>query len=614
MMKRSWFVITLALSSAMMLEAGFYCGNAVGDDSPDAVSDSSPNVDRQVELLTVTDPDLELKGIKLGWAGDIRQVWAAALRHTESDLRRELADSIVQANRAGMPGLEDLSDELLGVLQTIDERIDTRTAAAAALIDLDRSDLAEDLAAAAADGSLSLQRVIEPALARWDYAPAREIWLERLAEPSHPELLRLAVEGLGEVHDARAIGPLSEILHSPHQDAASRLTAARALARLNPPDTLRWAGRWLDQGDVAGDSGMAAKRFATRLKRQLAVELLVQQSSPEALRLLEIAADSEFPTVAGVALRRLLELDRDSVVGRAERMIGDRDANIRQVILLALADEPTPAAIGWLIRALDDSVPDLRQQARRSLLKHAADDRLREVVVDQAAVTLDGESWRSLEQAMIVLTELRHRAIKRRLVELIDHRRDEVQVTAGWAIKHLFEPDDAAEVLELARRVTAEIDSGSVASIRSDVQAHLFEALGKLNHRPAVEDLKGLIRKDSPYAVESRAAAIWALGFLLQAPADATLIRSLEARLADVESVPPEYDEVRAAAAIALGRIADPDSLPELRAWYRSDGPNRLVGRSSGWSVMRLTGEQLPPAEPLLGTVSNWVIDPLDSE
>jgi len=132
-----------------------------------------------------------------------------------------------------------------------------------------------------------------------------------------------------------------------------------------------------------------------------------------------------------------------------------------------------------------------------------------------------------------------------------------------------------------------------------------------LKHRPATDLLLKALPKGAPYTVQSRASAIWALGFLLKPEGDAATIRLIEARLADANSVPMEYTEVRAASAIALGRIADPESLKELRQWYKAEGPNSPVGRSSGWAVMQMTGEPLPEVVVAKRPVINWFVEPL---
>src|SRR5205823_3301291 len=58
-----------------------------------------------------------------------------------------------------------------------------------------------------------LRNLVEPALARWDYRPARAVWRERLRDPiARPQDLLLAIRGLGAVCDERALGLLRELV------------------------------------------------------------------------------------------------------------------------------------------------------------------------------------------------------------------------------------------------------------------------------------------------------------------------------------------------------------------------------------------------------------------
>ncbi len=558
-------------------------------------------IDRGIDWETRTDPRLELEPPVRVWNVDMRPVWGAALRHSDSDLRREIADSITQAHRLGMPGLAELRDDLRRVLESSDELVVTKTAVAAALVELDIRDLAPLLADQAAEGPLSLQQIVEPALARWDYEPAREIWLGRIGDrTADPELVRLAAVSLAEVRETQAAEPLAELLLSPISPPTVRLAAARSLARLDPPDLLRWSDRLFS--GVSSDASF---------DRQLGVELLTKQSSSEAIELLERYAEQPSPSVAAVALRRLLELDPSRVLARADEAISNRDANVRQITLEALATDSTPSSIQWLAHALDDRVPDLRREARRSLLRHAIQDAARPVVIERTEEAFQTESWRAIEQSIIVLTELEQRYITDRLLDLIHHSRAEVMTAAAWGLKHLSVPDDAEVVLAAAQRLTEEVGASPMPH-RAMVQAHLYEALGLLQHRPAVELLRQLIPKNASNYPTTRAAAIWTLGLLLEHPGDAEIVRALEARLADTESIPPEDNDVRAAAAVALGRVADPDSLEELRRWAEIEHPNSNVGRSCRWAVTQMTGESFPDVEPSEREVSDWPLMPFN--
>lgn len=558
------------------------------------------DINRQVDHQTLRDPALDLKPAVLTWPVDFRPVWRAALLHPESDLRSQAIASIRHAHRFGMPGLGGLEDALRTVLLDDKAQAATRTAAAAALVELDCRQSASLLMEKSAAGPLHLQLAVESGLAKWDYPAARDMWLARLNDQSaHFDLVRIAMESLAQVGDLRATEPLSKVMLSPLQSPPNRLIAARALGTLAPIETLQWSERLL--------SGVSQD---PNLDSQLGVELLANQSSPQAIELLQKYSKWPSAPVVSVALQRLLSLEPSRVLADADQTILNDDANVRKVTVAALMGDPTPGSIKLLADALNDPIPNIRREARRGLLRHASDETLRPVVIEHAMRVFGVDSWRGLENAMIVLTELRHREIKQQLIPLINHPRTEVQITAAWAIKNLFETADGPTVLSLAQTITKEIDSGGPMS-RSSIQAHLHEALGMIGHRPAVEDLAKLIPKSSRYTAQSRAASIWALGLLLESPQDASLIRLLEERLADSNSVPMEYREVRAAAAITLGRIADPGSLAELRTWYKNEGYNSSIGRSCGWAILQMTGEPLPDATAPTQQINDWFIEPL---
>src|SRR5437588_687306 len=85
-----------------------------------------------------------------------------------------------------------------------------------------------DLPAPAGDGDL--RDLVEPALARWDYRPARATWLERLRDAqAAPRDILLAIRGLAAVREVQAADRLREIALSADADATVRLEAARAL-------------------------------------------------------------------------------------------------------------------------------------------------------------------------------------------------------------------------------------------------------------------------------------------------------------------------------------------------------------------------------------------------
>ncbi|WP_164101583.1 hypothetical protein [Candidatus Laterigemmans baculatus] len=569
-----------------------------------------PDPDPRITWARTADPPLELGPIQIRLPEGIEALWLKALRHSESDLRREAADSVTRVERMvpeQMPispaDLQQLDAGLREVLETPGEQAVARTAAAQALVAIDARGAAELLTKHARRGPLELSLAVEPALARWDFQPARELWLERLGDPATPAtLLHLSIDALGEVAEPRAIPELSRLVTSPTVAASTRLTAAKALARL-PAEGLVEMSRQL----------AAAASNQPRLTQLLAVHLLAEQSGEAARELLVEYAASAEPTVAAQAMERLLEIAPAELIARAATTIQAPDARIRHLTVRALGTEPAKESIERLGPALDDRVPAVRQEARRVLLRMAAQEERRRWVVEQSVDSLAGDAWRGIEQAILILVELDQKQVGRRLLELLEHPRPEVRVAAAWGLKSLAVPELSPAVFEeaqrLSGRVGAEPEQSAVAT--SLALAHLLEALGRTTHRPAEAFLQTFIPKSAPYDTDVRTAAIWALGHLGTESPDPELARQLQDRLTDHNPIMQEAIEVRAISAVSLGRMQQESALPALRQEYGLEGPSTYLGRCCGWAIEQLTGEPLPDPAPRIRLIENWPLRPL---
>lgn len=568
------------------------------------VGTEPPELDPAIDWAADNDPKIVLPQVIVDWSMGLPRLWKLALEHREADVQREAADSITRAHQLGMPVSpefgQELSQALVRVLEEPGQHVVARVAAARALVQIDARQTAEVLSNHAARGPLEVTQIVEPALARWDFQPQRDVWLQRLSQGARPALLELSVEGLAVLGEERAIADLTRLSLGVHESATVRLSAARALA------TIQRAG-------LEEHSTQLAKRMGptSLVDRLLAANLLSQHSGDATLALLDSFADDPEPAVAAQAMQRLLELAPQRLIARAETSLAHRDARIRQLTVAALATDPSPESITRIAPLLDDPIVQNRVLARRTLLTMAGDESLHPVVVEHTTKVLMQDAWRGDQQAILILTTLEQRQVGKRYLVLLDHSRPEVCVTAAWGLRKFAIPELVEPMFAAAQKFSDGLKPrGMAPSHHADLLAHLHEALGILRHAPADSHLRTYVPKGLPDS--SRAAAVWALGLLLQDKLDPQLASQLEERLADTSSIPPESAAVRAMCAITLGRMKSESSLPVLRKWYEVHTHNDHVGRCCGWAIEQITGEKLPDPDVRHIKVGGWFLEPLD--
>ena len=541
------------------------------------------------------DPDLPAPRVVRVVAGS-KELWLKALARPEAEMKCRAAEAITLAHRHGMEGLETTVAPLLVELDRPRQHATVTLAVAHSLIALGARGAAPGLLRQAQAGDGDLRDLIEPALARWDYPPARAVWLARLREPATPQRsLILAIRGLAAVGEAEAAGPLRELAVSGRAAGPVRLEAARALGLLRAeglePDAERLA---------------AADSPAGLVARLAAAALLGRHRGEGAVRvLLRLARDPE-PAVAAPAVGRLIEIDPKLVAPLLDPLLSSPDAGLRSLAVEVLRREPTAERVGALADRLDDPVPDVRRKARASLRELAAGRELWERVIAEATRVLAGRSWRGLEQAAILLAQLGHKPAVGRLVELLTFDRPEVYVTAAWGLRTLAVPDTLPAVLRHVearqKYLRANADRPDATFVPSDHQlCQLNQLLGRAKYRPADAALRAFVpRMERPMGPavcqESRAAAIWALGLLHEGEPVAELAAALEGRLNDVSSLPREDMRVCRMSAVTLGRMGAKRALPSLRKFCPDQKPSLdPIANACGWAVERITGEAMQP-------------------
>ena len=622
----------------------------------------------RIDFATELDPKIDPPTVVRHFSPRLKPLWLAALERPEAEMKRRSAETIAEAHRRGMPGLAETVPVLLKTLETPDQHPIVRLSVARALVVLDARQAAPVLWKCAGEGGLDMTQLVEPALARWHYAQAREAWLRRLEVPdTRQTLIVLAIEGLGAVREPRAVPRLKSLVRDEDAPPDLRLKAATALG------TIQTEGLEDEAKRLAADRSPAAI-----LNRLAAARLLVRhRGGPAQSLLLELAGDPE-PAVAAIALGRLLEIDPMLVkVPMLQTLVMGPDANVRRLAAEFLVRHRTPETVALLGPVLDDEHPAVRAYVRDSLVELAKAAELDAPVRQAAMKMLATDRRRGLEQAAMVLGALDHKPAAMQLVELLDFRpprepppapkptaagsgsfhvrgnrgpqvppapppqpedrtANPVNVAAAWALRRLAVPATAEGI---AKKLGREMDwtkafndaliqgkpPGALPPSQAtyDVAEQLIQAVGVLRYRPFDARLREFLPLVSRMAQiprlslvmqdRLRGTAAWALGHLYADEPNEALTGKLIERL---NAVTGEEDLfVGRMAAVSLGRMKASSAVPLLRKLYNAAGTESMLNDACGWALRRITGERIP--DPIrknreIDESSNWFLVPRD--
>jgi HEAT repeat protein len=582
------------------------CDSVVHFASP-ARADFDPLIDSPMYRI----PDVPMPPVVRVFPEGLKELWLRALERPEADMKYKAAHAIARAHQMGMKGLETTIAPLLAALDSPDQHPTVRLALARSLSVLEARESAASLFRQVQAGSSDLRELVEPALARWDYQPARAVWLERLREPAARQRdLVLAIQGLAMVREERAVDRLREMVLADRVSGPIRLESARALG------SLCGEGREKDAERLAADA--SPRGLVPRLA---AASLLRRHSSPQAIQLLQRLTRDAEPAVAAIAVARLLEIDPQLVVPSIAHLLASPDANLRSLAVDTLGRRPSADHLHLLGDRLDDEHLSVRVKARQYLQKLAGDKDWHDPVIAEGTRMLRTQQWRSLEQAAILLTQLDHKPAAERFLELLAFDRPEVSVSAGWGLRKLDVPETLPRVLSFVdsqwTRLSGKGGAGvgqRTPAIPNEIMDHALSQLNQFLGQRKYRSADAVLRRFMPKRrteIEARASAVWALGLIHEGETIDDLATALEGRLNDIASVPPEVGEVRLTAALTLGRMKAKKTLPSLRNYAPHDQMSREpIDNACAWAITQITGEALPPNRPIRKMQRNWFLSP----
>ncbi|MFO0936804.1 MAG: HEAT repeat domain-containing protein [Gemmataceae bacterium] len=586
--------IALAMTVAILLSASVATVSR-GDDAYDSVM--------------YRDPAITVSKTESTFDPGLLDLWLVALERPDVEMRTRAAMSIARAQTLGMPGLSKAVDPLRKAFDRADQHLNVRLACAKALVALDAKSAADSLLKFA-EANSDAREMIFPALARWDYAPARAVWLAILDRPAPFQREHvLAAESLGTVKDANAVPKLRERLFANEMTAPIRLEFARVLSRLQT-------------------SGLEPDAAKCTFDTLAAVTLLQNHSGPEAVRRLQEYARNRETSVAAVAAKRLLAIDPNLVLPVLDVLLANDDEAARGLAVETMLRLPGKNQVGKLTVCLSDVHPLVRNQARLALVKYAESGELKPAVMESLVAPLNGTDWRGQEQAALLAAQIGNTKVTKRLVELLASPRPETFKASAWALQKLAVRETLPAVLEHVmmrqKQLPVTMSTPGLENATGDdvdVQlSYLIQFLGQARYKPADETLRLFVprfsgNRDMPrfssMKPEARAAAIWALGYLYENQTDADLAAKILERLTGDPGMGRDDERVRRMAAVAMVRMKNSDALTGLKENAEGDKPTvDIVAHTCRWSIAQLEKKPLPVPSVVKIPQVNWFLVP----
>ncbi|WP_157606259.1 HEAT repeat domain-containing protein [Schlesneria paludicola] len=561
---------------------------------------STGNAELVPDFLMESNPEFHPPAPVKRFHRDFKSLWLEALQRPEIDLQRMTAETVARAHLHGIPDLIDLAPVLETILTAPSSHPAARYAAARALIVLESRHSASKLFEAGLSHGADLRLLVEPAIARWDFAPAHAVWIRRLeSSEALPTDISLAISGLGLTRHAAARPLLMKIIMDPTRRSSIRLEAAQS------------AGAMVESGLESEARRLSGGRPPSKFIDQLcAIRLLARHSSPDACQLLHNLASDPEASIAAAALKRLNEINPELVLPLAETAMRHADQHVREEGAVAYLRQPTIPHIERLAMLLNDPHPSVRTLVTSNLGELALKPEFDEAVRSAAMNILNGDRWQGQSHAALILGSLQHKPAADRLVALLESTRPEVMINTAWALRKLAEPLSAPQIVDKIRRQTDERKQRSIRGVDEQI-AHLFEACGVMNVQAAESLMLDYIPKDLTMT-RSRGAAIWALGMLHAGTSNDAICSRLIGRFLENSDKDPEPLLIKRLCVVSIARMNGKDQAPAMRQTISNGTPPTPLGLATRWAVRELTGEQLPEPEPESYPEGEWFLEPLN--
>ena len=380
--------------------------------------------------------------------------------------------------------------------------------------------------------------------------PPADALIETLAEAllhSDIEVRVAAAEKLGLCREQRAAGLLIPLLLDRHE--LVRTSAAQSLRKLDwrPATDSERAALAVAQnqfeialklGAAAIDALMVPARDPHVHNRLAALESLAQITNPRTVDLFIEALKDENEHVRCVAVQALSRVNSTQASSHVAEMIFDRSWAVRAVALDTIGSLKSPDFLDSLRRALRDESPDLQQRAAEILVE----------MDDPRAIEILRAGVRDTDPT--------------------------VAAAASTALQRLEDIGDAPPILvpnapKIPIPGSLSVLEAMLAASHPDLRLAAVEALGTIDDPAAISPLVFALMDGEDTVRVAAADALSALGWQPASPEERALIGVVRERWDEVVGLKEnatkplllvlnsEEPEIRAHAAVALGRIRD---------------------------------------------------------
>ena len=521
----------------------------------------------------------------------------------DNELHHQAAVSLGRVARENLAEPESFIPSLRQRLKATED-INVRRACAVGLAEANATDDAGLLAEYCTAHDPYLCTLIEPRIAAWKSTVLLETWKARLQSPKDYSrtLVALACDGVAAIEAENMVDDVNSLAAVDTTRFAVRNAAARAVAMLSEDRAFATATKLAD---------------GQMLERIIATALLQSAKSEEAIALLASLCDDKKNSVASAAWKHTYRQAPEKLVSRIPNGKVHEDSNVRSVVVELAEHFPSDGHCDVLNEMLGDTHIEVRNAARNSLFRLAkTEKKLTDRILANAGdvTAAEDSTWQHLEQAMLLLGQLRHDVYQPNCIALLKHARPEVYVTAAWLL-HLMPQKSLSRVAsqEAIRKVQlfqtdSSLDKTGIR--RYGIQIGFLLHASGYTQDATVKELcmAQYLTKEGPLIPKSRAIAMWALGKIFEGTMDEQIREGLTARVFDDNLLSPEVETVKAASALGMGLLASTKSVDDLRRAHSTYGILGELGKSVS-TALTMLGQDAPKQPPVVdGVVGGWPI------